>query len=94
MNAKLMNTGELKDDRWSTWKADLEDYIEDHVGGTKIAVRAAQTQTTAIDAAWYRDPARQPYEGWKDAFWRLLRKCTAGEGRKIVTGTPHDDGFV
>ena len=78
-----------KQEEWKQWKGEVEDYCDVIVEGTKEVLEEVTNKRDVIDEAdvkgiWWKIRAD---------LWRLLKRFTSGEARRIITSVNKDNGF-
>ena len=78
-----------KQEEWKQWKSEVEDYCEVVMEGTKDVMEEVRNKKDVIEeldvkALWW---------GVRGELWRLLKKFTSGEARRIVTSVSKDNGW-
>ena len=78
-----------KQDEWKQWKSEVEDYCEVVMQGTKEVLEEVRNKKDAIEE---RD-LRGTWWKIRSDIWRLLKRFTSGEARRIITSVNKDNGF-
>ena len=70
------------------WRSEVEDYCEVVKDGMKEVLEAVKGEKEEIverhvEAKWWDQ---------RSELWRLLKRYTEGEGKKIVVGTKKENG--
>ena len=78
-----------KQDEWKQWKSEIEDYCEVVMQGTKEVLEEIRNKRDAIEE---RD-LRGTWWKIRSDIWRLLKRFTSGEARRIITSVNKDNGF-
>ena len=78
-----------KQEDWKQWKSEIEDYCEVVMEGTKDVLEEVRNKKQAIEEADVK------VTWWKirSDIWRLLKRFTSGESRRIITSVNKDNGF-
>ena len=78
-----------KQEDWKAWKGEVEDYCEAVMEGTKDALEEVRSRKDAIEEA----DMKRAWWNIRGELWRLLKRFTAGEARRIITSVNKDNGF-
>ena len=78
-----------KIDRWRTWKADVEDYIEETMPGIRGYLEKAKKCDEEVEEVDVDPPAW----GQREMLWRFLKRYTAGDARKVVSSVSDRNGW-
>ena len=78
-----------KQEDWKQWKGEVEDYCEEVMDGTKEVLEEVRNKKNTIEetdvkATWWKRRAE---------IWRLLKRFTSGEARRIITSVNKDNGY-
>ena len=84
-----------KTDEWRSWPEEVADYVDTMTPGMKKVLAEIDQETDVIDDLWRH--ARETKYGKVTEehtnLWRLLRKITEGESKKVVMCIKDEDGF-
>ena len=78
-----------KQDDWKLWKSEVEDYCEVVMEGTKDIMEEIRNKKEVIEEV----DLKRFWWGIRAELWRLLKKFTSGEARRIVTSVSKDNGW-
>ena len=78
-----------KQEDWKQWKGEVEDYCDVIMEGTKDVLEEVRNKRDTIEETDVKD------KWWKirSDLWRLLKRFTSGEARRIITSVNKDNGF-
>jgi hypothetical protein len=79
-------------EQWKRWKGDIEEYCEESAPGMKEILERTKKSEYDVDEEWFgNDP-----DGWwerADQLWRLMRRFTDGEARRVIMSIRNDNGY-
>ena len=84
-----------KADEWRSWQEEVADYVDTVTPGMKKVLAEIDQETDVIDELW-RHARETKYGKVLEEhinFWRLLRRITDGESKKVVMSVKDEDGF-
>ena len=85
-----------KAEEWRIWQEEVADYIDTVTPGMKEVLEAVDKEEGVVDELW-RDGMTHKYHGdllkEHTNIWRLLRRITEGEAKKVVMSVKNEDGF-
>ena len=78
-----------KQEDWKQWKGEVEDYCDVIMEGTKDVLEEVRNkrdtiEETDVKGRWWKIRAD---------LWKLLKRFTSGEARRIITSVNKDNGF-
>ena len=84
-----------KADEWRSWQEEVADYVDTVTPGMKKVLAEIDQETDVIDELW-RHARETKYGKVMEEhinLWRLLRRITDGESKKVVMSVKDEDGF-
>ena len=78
-----------KQEDWKQWKGEVEDYCEVVMDGTKEVFEEMRNKKHPIEEA----DVKAKWWNVRGDIWRLLKRFTSGEARRIITSVNKDNGF-
>ena len=84
-----------KADEWRSWQKDISDYVDTVTPEMKKVLAEIDQETDVIDELW-RHARETKYGKVMEehiSLWRLLRRITDGESKKVVMSVKDEDGF-
>ena len=78
-----------KQEDWKQWKSEVEDYCEVVMYGTKEILEEIRNKKSGIEEA----DVKVTWWNIRADIWRLLKRFTSGEARRIITSVNKDNGF-
>ena len=84
-----------KADKWKSWQEEVADYVDTMTPGMKKVLADIDQETDVIDDLWrhVRETKYCKVMEEHTNLWRLLRRVTEGESKKVVMSTKDEDGF-
>ena len=81
-----------KEDDWRTWKAKVEDFVEEVHPGMKKVLERAERSNDIVDDLWFKAEE----EGWwklASTLYRMLKNYTGTEAQRVIRGVTEDNGW-
>jgi hypothetical protein len=79
-------------EHWKKWKGDVEEYLEELVPCFKDMLDIVKKSEEDIDQSFFNDVDESWWE-YTDQLWRLLRRYSEGEARRVVLSVSCDNGW-
>ena len=74
------------------WKGDIEEFCEESAPGMKDILERVKKSEEDVDEGWFDN---DPDVWWHraDQLWRLMRRFTDGEARRVAMSVRNDNGY-
>ena len=84
-----------KADEWRSWQEEVVDYVDTLTLGMKKVLAEIDQETDVINDLWrhVRETKYGKVMEEHTNLWRLLRRITEGESKKVVMSIKDEDGF-
>ena len=74
-------------EQWKRWKGDIQEFCEESSSGMKV-----KKADTNVDEEWFIGGLGECWER-PEQLWRLMRRFTDGEARRVVLSVREDNVY-
>ena len=85
-----------KNEEWRSWHEEVADYMDTVTPGMKAVLEAVEHEESLVDEVWRETNKAMHSDGLMNEcsnVWRLLKRITDGEAKKVVMSVKNEDGL-